>query len=74
MLWSFLADLFTRSQAKRLFGFVGAGVTIGGIAGPALATLLAEKIGNNNLMLMAAVGFFFTAVLCTGWRARSSVW
>src|SRR5579871_1303850 len=63
VLWSFMADTFTRSQAKRLFGFVGAGVTIGGIAGPAVATLLAEKIGNNNLMLIGAAGFFLTAVL-----------
>jgi AAA family ATP:ADP antiporter len=63
VLWSFMADTFTRTQAKRLFGFVGAGVTIGGIAGPAVATLLAEKIGNNYLMLIGAVGFFVTAVL-----------
>ncbi|HTT04270.1 MAG TPA: MFS transporter [Steroidobacteraceae bacterium] len=63
VLWSFMADTFTRTQAKRLFGFVAAGVTIGGIVGPAVATLLAERIGNNNLMLIAAIGFFVTTVL-----------
>ncbi|HEY7929749.1 MAG TPA: MFS transporter [Steroidobacteraceae bacterium] len=63
VLWSFMADTFTRTQAKRLFGFVAAGVTIGGIVGPALATLLAERIGNYNLMLISAIGFFVTAVL-----------
>lgn len=63
VLWSFMADTFTRTQAKRLFGFVAAGMTIGGIVGPAVATLLAVRIGNNNLMLIAAIGFFITTVL-----------
>src|SRR6202789_2885808 len=39
VFWSFMADIFSRTQAKRLFGFIAAGGTIGGIAGPAIATL-----------------------------------
>src|SRR5580700_6452951 len=50
-LSTFLADIFSRTQAKRLFGFVAAGGTIGGIVGPLLAKLLSEKIGNNGLMV-----------------------
>src|SRR5438874_877783 len=33
VFWTFMADLFSRKQAKRLFGFVAAGGTIGGIVG-----------------------------------------
>ena len=63
VFWTFMADLYSRTQAKRLFGFVAAGGTLGGIVGPALATLLATQIGNNNLMLISAAGFGITAVL-----------
>src|SRR5665213_2031302 len=60
---SFMADIFSRSQAKRLFGFVAAGGTIGGIVGPLIATLLGKTIGNNGLMMISAAGFIVTAVL-----------
>jgi AAA family ATP:ADP antiporter len=58
-----MADIFSRTQAKRLFGFVAAGGTIGGIVGPLLAKYLSESIGNNGLMVISAVGFLVTAVL-----------
>ncbi|HEX4025447.1 MAG TPA: Npt1/Npt2 family nucleotide transporter [Steroidobacteraceae bacterium] len=61
VFWTFMADTFSRAQAKRLFGFVAAGITIGGIIGPAIATLLAKALGNYNLMLISAVGFVLTA-------------
>jgi AAA family ATP:ADP antiporter len=63
VFWSFMADIFSRTQAKRLFGFVAAGGTLGGIAGPAIATFLVKSLGNNNLMLISALGFVLTAVL-----------
>jgi ATP:ADP antiporter, AAA family len=69
VFWSFMADIFSRTQAKRLFGFVAAGGTIGGIVGPAIATFLAKPLGNNNLMLISAAGFAVTAVL-VGMLAR----
>lgn len=63
VFWSFIADLFSREQAKRLFGFVAAGATVGGIIGPALAALLAKSVGNGGLILTSAVGFVVTAIL-----------
>jgi AAA family ATP:ADP antiporter len=63
VFWTFMADIFSRTQAKRLFGFVAAGGTIGGIVGPAIATFLVKTVGNNNLMLISAGGFILTAVL-----------
>ena len=63
VFWTFMADIFSRAQAKRLFGFIAAGGTIGGIVGPAIATFLAKSVGNNGLMLIAAGGFVVTAVM-----------
>src|SRR5580692_10390002 len=63
VFWSFMADTFSRTQAKRLFGFIAAGGTVGGIAGPAIATLLAKSVGNNGLMLISAAGFVVTGLL-----------
>jgi AAA family ATP:ADP antiporter len=63
VFWTFMADIFSRAQAKRLFGFIAAGGTVGGIVGPAIATFLAKSVGNNGLMLIAAGGFVVTAVM-----------
>jgi AAA family ATP:ADP antiporter len=54
VFWSFMADIFSKPQATRLFGFIGAGASIGGIAGPALATLLVGSLGTDALLLIAA--------------------
>jgi len=65
VFWTFMADIFSRTQAKRLFGFVAAGGTLGGIAGPAIATFLVRAVGNNNLLLISALGFLLTTWLVT---------
>ena len=36
VFWSFMADLFSSEQGKRLFGFIGAGGTAGALLGPAI--------------------------------------
>jgi len=54
VFWSFMADTFSKPQATRLFGFIGAGASIGAIGGPALATLLVGDIGTDPLLLVAA--------------------
>jgi AAA family ATP:ADP antiporter len=46
--------LFTTRQAKRLFGIIGVGLILGGIAGSSIAALAAEVVGTENLMLVAA--------------------
>ncbi|HZF26114.1 MAG TPA: MFS transporter [Steroidobacteraceae bacterium] len=54
VFWSFCVDIFTRDQARRMFGFIAAGISAGGIVGPSLAKLLAVPIGRINLLLVAA--------------------
>lgn len=61
VFWTFMADIFSRTQAKRLFGFVAAGGTLGGIVGPAVAALLAGRVGNEGLLLISTAGFLAAA-------------
>jgi AAA family ATP:ADP antiporter len=55
VFWSFLADLFSSEQAKRLYAFIAAGGSLGGFAGSATVTGLAKVIGPANLLGVAAV-------------------
>jgi AAA family ATP:ADP antiporter len=54
VFWSLMADVFSREQAGRLFGFVAAGISSGGLFGPFLGARLAEPIGTINLLLVSA--------------------
>lgn len=48
------SDLYDPRQAKRVFGFIGAGGLAGGVAGSATAGFLAEPLGSANLLLIGA--------------------
>lgn len=71
--WSVLADLFTVLQAKRLFGLMAAGLSAGGLAGPALGVLLVGSVGHAGLMVLATVflvGSALAARQLQHWRDR----
>ncbi|MFL6280118.1 MAG: Npt1/Npt2 family nucleotide transporter [Vicinamibacterales bacterium] len=53
--WSLANDIYDARQAKRVFGFIGGGASLGGIIGAGLAGQYARAIGTNNLLLVAAV-------------------
>ncbi|MCC7462744.1 MAG: MFS transporter [Gammaproteobacteria bacterium] len=55
VFWSFMADLYSKEQARRLFGFIATGASVGGLVGPLVPLLLAGRIGNGGLMVVAAV-------------------
>ncbi len=63
VFWSFMADLFTAEQGKRLFGFIGAGGTAGGLLGPLITIGLSVPLGAVNLLIAAAV-LLEVAVFC----------
>src|ERR1700691_1126570 len=63
VFWSFMADLFTAEQGKRLFGFIGAGGTAGGLLGPVITIGLSVPLGPVNLLIAAAV-LLELAVFC----------
>src|SRR5437870_9982229 len=55
MFWSFMADVFAREQAKRLFGFIAVGGSIGGIVGGLVTSSLAGKLSTGLFFLITAV-------------------
>jgi AAA family ATP:ADP antiporter len=70
VFWSFMADLFTNTQARRLYGFIAAGGSTGAIAGPLITTKLAPLLGPTHLLPISAC-FLLAAVLCI---FRLSTW
>lgn len=64
VFWSFQADLYSSEQSKRLFGFIGAGGSVGAIVGPALTRQLVEPIGVANLLLVSSC-LLIAAVFCS---------
>jgi len=52
--WGLMADVFTREQAGRLFGFIWAGASTGGVLGPYIDKTLAVPLGTVNLLLLSA--------------------
>jgi AAA family ATP:ADP antiporter len=55
VFWSFMADLFSKEQSRRVFAFIAAGASAGAAAGPLFASLIVTDIGTDNLMLVASV-------------------
>jgi len=55
VFWSFLSDIFTNSQAGRLFAIIASGGTAGGIFGPLLTTFLVPLTGTYNLLAVSAI-------------------
>lgn len=63
VFWSFMADIFSNAQARRLFGFIAAGGSAGAVTGPALTTVLAPSLGPTNLLLISTL-FLLVTLVC----------
>lgn len=63
VFWSFMADIYSDNQAKRLFGFIAAGGTTGAIVGPALTGNLVLLLGPKNLLPLSAI-LLLVSVVC----------
>jgi AAA family ATP:ADP antiporter len=53
VFWSYMADVFTSEQGRRVFGLVAAGGTAGALVGPALAALLVGPLGVAGLLVVS---------------------
>lgn len=62
VFWSFMTDIFNPEQARRLFGVIAAGTTVGAITGPIVTASLVDELGANGLLLISA-GLLFVPVL-----------
>ena len=61
--WTLANELYDPRQARRLFGFIGGGVSLGGMAGSGLAALVAGRIGTAALLLVSAAALVGTAAV-----------
>lgn len=58
--WTLANAIYDPRQAKRLFGFVGGGVMLGGMTGAGLTAAIVQTVGANALLLWSA----FALVAC----------
>jgi AAA family ATP:ADP antiporter len=72
VFWSFMLEILTSEQTKRLFGLIAAGGTAGALVGPLLTSLLVTRIGNSGVLYLGAGMFvaavFLQRVLMAQWR------
>lgn len=69
VFWSFMADLWRTDQAKRLYGLIAAGGSVGAVAGPLLTSTLAASLGLPNLLLVSAA-LLTAGLACLGGLLR----
>lgn len=55
VFWAFMVDVFNSEQSKRLFGFIAAAATIGGLVGSSLTAWLVAILGVPMMLLVSAV-------------------
>jgi len=75
--WTLANDVYDARQAKRLFGFIGGGASLGGATGAAITSLFVTRVGTANMVLLSAVVmlvcvFLVTAIVRREQRAGSS--
>ena len=55
VFWSFMTDVFNSEQARRLFGLIAAGTTVGAITGPLVTATLVGRLGADGLLLLSSI-------------------
>ncbi len=72
--WTLANDVYDPRQAKRLFGFIGGGASLGGASGAAITVFLVESIGAKNMLLVSAafMGVSLAIVMFILKRERSA--
>jgi AAA family ATP:ADP antiporter len=63
VFWSFMADIYTREQGRRLFGIIASGGSIGALIGGIATSAIVVRIGFQNLFPLAAALLLF-AIVC----------
>lgn len=71
--WSLMADAFDSGQARRLFAFIAAGASVGGLIGPLISAFSIELLGQAGLALVSALLLLMALFLkryLMAWRER----
>jgi len=63
LFWSFMADIFSSDQARRVFSLIALGGMAGAIFGPLVTKLLVQLIGVAPLLLVSALALSFSMLL-----------
>ncbi|MDH5698624.1 MAG: MFS transporter [Nitrospirota bacterium] len=63
VFWSFMADVFRTDAARRLFGCISAGGSLGAMTGPFITAMAVKGVGVSGLLLVSAI-FLLIAVGC----------
>jgi AAA family ATP:ADP antiporter len=71
IFWTFMSDLYSTEQGKRLFGFIAAGGSLGSILGPILTRNLVQPLGVANMLLIASV-LLVLAIVCANRLERAA--
>jgi ATP:ADP antiporter, AAA family len=67
--WTLANAIYDPRQAKRIFGFIGGGTTLGGMTGAAITTLIAKPLGTDALVLFSAA-FMVACIAIVVWVLR----
>jgi AAA family ATP:ADP antiporter len=67
--WTLANDVYDPRQAKRIFGFIGGGASLGGATGAGLTAFLVQTVGSRTMILMAA-GVMFICLGIVIWIVR----
>lgn len=72
VFWSFMADIFSDAEARRVYGYIGAGGTLGGLTGPWLTKNLVVGLGVANMMWVsiACLAICLVCIIRLGGWAR----
>jgi AAA family ATP:ADP antiporter len=73
VFWSYMADIFTDEQARRMFGPIGAGGSLGALLGPLMTQYLVEIFGVPPLLVVSStlLGLAILCVMLLGrWAAQ----
>ena len=71
--WIFANLIYDPRQAKRLFGFVGAGAPLGGFVGYAITGQYAKSLGSTNLLPISAACMAICAIIVVAIIRREDV-
>ena len=55
VFWSFMADIWSKEQSRRLFGVISAGGSTGALVGPFVTAKLVVPLGFENLLPVSAM-------------------
>lgn len=69
--WTLANDIYDARQAKRLFGFIGGGASLGGITASALVAFAIEWTGADSLLIVSGALLFVCAGVVTAVTRRS---